>query len=185
MSTVPSRVPSRVQRHRQAEAARRRVRTTGINRIGKRTVIPKPKPPPKRKRPKYQTAGLLGSFSGMCVALFAATGSILWAVGGVASGVGGVASAYLEYRRELLEVKRTGRPIGAPDPAQAPQLAAQPAAPPPAKPAPAAKKKTKPADDHLARCKAKPPGGPTCRCPDGPNRKGTKRRVEAGRRKRG
>lgn len=146
-----------------ADKRRRQVRAVGTQRIGQRTVIPKAKPP-RRRRPKYQAAGTLGAFAGMCTALFAATGSILWLVGSVAAGAGGCASAYLEYRRDLIEVKRTGKPIGAPQ-----QQPAPPAKPAPAKPAGRAKK---PADDHLARCKAQPPGGPTCRCPDGPNRKG-------------
>jgi hypothetical protein len=179
-----STVPSRVQRHRQADAARRRVRTTGVNLIGKRTTIPKRKPP-RSKRPRYRKAGALAGFSGMLAALFFATGQVFWAVGAVTSAGAGVAVAHLEYRRQLAEVKATGKPIGGgaqptSSPAQ-PQPAAEPARQPRAK--------QKPASDHMARCKANPPGGKTCRCPDGPNRKGKpaakKRRVEAGRRKRG
>lgn len=109
-------------------------------------------------------------------ALFMATGQIFWAVGAVASSGGAAASAYIDYRRDLIEVKRTGRPVVdhpapgktvvAPVRSSSTNLARRP---------PDARKKPSSAGDHMSRCKAKPPGGPTCRCVDGPNRKGKKR----------
>lgn len=144
------------------------MRTVGANRIGQQTRIPRGRPP-KRRTPKYRNSAVLGGLSGMFGALFLATGQILWAVGAVTQAVGAAVAAYVDYHRDLIEVKRTGQPVGAPkagDPVPAgvtpvdldtPRRAARP------------KSST---DAHLARCKAKPPGGPTCRCPDGPNRKG-------------
>lgn len=113
-----------VSRGQRADLERKRVTTRGAR-------VRRPRQTPARsrgagRRPKYQTAGALGAFSSMLVAVFAATGSIFAAVGAVTSAGAGVTCAYLEYRRDLIEVKRTGRPIGAPDPQQ------QPATPPPA-----------------------------------------------------
>lgn len=153
----------RVQRHRNAEAARRRVRTVGTSRIGQQTRIPKPVPPKKRK--PYRKSGALSALSFALAGLFFATGQVFWAVGACAGAAGSAAAWRIDYRRELAQVKATGRPIGGAQPK--PQKAS-------ATPARQRTPKPKPGADHLARCKAKPPGGPTCRCADGPNRKGAK-----------
>lgn len=163
-----------------AAKKRRQVRTVNPGLIGRRTTVPKRKPPP-RKRAKYQGAGVLGSFGAMCTALFAATGSIFWAVGAVTTAGAGVAVAHLEYRRDLATVKRTGRPIDEPkaaarrddlsdrpDPTPVDLDAVQPRASPPPR-----RTSRKPAGDHASRCTAK--SASTCRCPDGPNRRGAKK----------
>ena len=157
----------RVQRHRRAEANRRRVTTRGKR-------VPRPRTPkPPARRAKYRKSAVLGGLSGMFGALFLATGQILWAVGAVTQAAGAAAAAYVDYRRDLIEVKRTGRPVvDHPSPGRT--------GPAPVRSSTQNKPRTKQASDHMARCKAKPPGGPTCRCPDGPNRKsapktGTKR----------
>lgn len=184
--------PQRVQRHRKSESDLRKVRTTGVNRLGTRTVVRPPKQPaPKAQRPQYRETATMTGLSGVFSALAFMTGSIFWAVGAVTTAAGTAAVARIEYRRELAQVKAAGKPIGAKDPApaaqrtddledrpepkpvdlDAPRTTQQRAAqkPPPQRRQAGPKK---PAGDHADRCKAKPPGGPTCRCPDGPNRKG-------------
>jgi hypothetical protein len=168
-----------VSKSSAAAKKRRRVRTVNPGLIGKRTTVPKRKPPP-RKRAKYQGAGVLGSFGAMCTALFAATGSIFWAVGAVTTAGAGVAVAHLEYRRDLATVKRTGKPIEDPAPAarRTDDLSDRPEPqpvdldPPQPRPAPPRRARAKPAGDHASRCTAKSQS--TCRCPDGPNRRGAK-----------
>jgi hypothetical protein len=183
--------PARVQRHRKAEAARRQVTTRGKR-------VPRPRTPksPARKRSRYAKSGALSGLSFLLSMGFFAGGSALWAVGACASAAGSAIAWRIEHRRQLAEVKATGRPIG--DEPPKPQRTTrrkpvQPVIPPaswlegdmsePARPAPRQPK----TDDHATRCKAKPPGGPTCRCPDGPNRKGktktTTKRASGGARR--
>jgi hypothetical protein len=165
-----------------AAKKRRRVRTVNPGLIGRRTTIPKRKPPP-RKRAKYQGAGVLGSFGAMCTALFAATGSIFWAVGAVTTAGAGVAVAHLEYRRDLATVKRTGQPIDEPKAAaRRDDLSDRPEPTPVDLDAvPPRRTPRKSAGDHASRCTAKSQS--TCRCPDGPNRRGAQTTTTGSRRK--
>jgi hypothetical protein len=162
-----------------ADKKRRRVRAVGTSRIGQQTRIPK-KRPPKRRRPQYRHAGTLAGLSVLFSTFAFMTGSLFWAVGACTTATAGSYVARQAYKRELAEVKRTGRPVGAP--ARQP---AKPADDPLRQPLPTYRA-AKPGDDHLSRCKANPPGGPTCRCPDGPNRKGktAAKRTSTARRKR-
>lgn len=149
-------VPQRVQRHRKTEANRRRVTTRG-----KRAPRPRAPRPPAR-RPKYRKSAALGGLSGMFGALFLATGQILWAVGAVAQATGAAAAAYVDYRRDLIEVKRTGRPIGTPDPAK-PSRAGDPLQPGDPKPVDldaAANTRTRPAPQQRAKPKPGQHGPP-------------------------
>jgi hypothetical protein len=180
----------RVQRQRKADADRRKVATRG-----KRVPRPPQRRAPKSRRPRYRNAGALAGLSVMFSTFSFMTGSIFWAVGAATTAAASGYVARQAYKRELAEVKRTGRPIGADEvkdapPASAPaersrgpnlvQLLtasdARSASPPPAA-------KRSGGTDHIARCKANPPGGPTCRCPDGPNRKGkpAKKSASAGK----
>lgn len=151
----------RVQRHRKAEADRRKVTTRG-----KRLPRPPRQRAPKSRRPRYRNAGALAAASTLFSTFAFMTGSLFWAVGACTAAAAGSYVARQAYKRELAEVKRTGRPVGAPATAKRP-----PSGPSVARRPPDARKPAG-AGDHAARCKANPPGGPTCRCKDGPNRKG-------------
>ena len=99
---------SRVTRHRQAEANRRRVTTRG-----KRVSRPRRLPPSSRrmKRRTGATVGILGLLTAIC----SFGGAVFTVAGAVTTAVGGVTVAWIEYRRDLIEVKRTGKPIGRPE----------------------------------------------------------------------
>lgn len=187
--------PRRVQRHRQADAARRKVRTTGTHRIGTRTRVPQQKRPtsrrPKGRAPRYRGTTAMTGLSGVLSALAFATGSVFWAFGAVTTAAGTAAVARIEYRRELVEVKRTGRPVGATsDPAPAARRTddlEEIVEPEPVDRSTSTRRSSgvrRPAGgDHASRCTAKSPS--TCRCVDGPNRKGktTTKRATGARRK--
>lgn len=159
----------RLQRQRQADANRRRVRTQG-----KRVPRPRqPRPRPSKRTVKRTAAasGLLGAIN----ALLGLVGAVASTTAVIVTAVGGVTVAYVEYRRDLIEVKRTGRPIGAPDPRQGAKRQSNRR-----RPAGAA------SADHPLPGKGKPAVAPLhpgcqasapryCRCPGGPNRRGAKK----------
>lgn len=97
-----------VQRHRKVEANRRRVTTRG-----KRVSRPRNVRPSRRmKRRTGATVGVLGLLTAIC----SFGGAVFTVAGAVTTAVGGVTVAWIEYRRDLIEVKRTGKPIGHQDP---------------------------------------------------------------------
>lgn len=164
----------RVQRHRQAEANRR-----GVTTRGKRVQRP------RNIRPSHRTAKRTGAtvgVLGLLTAICSFGGAVFTVAGAVTTAVGGVTVAWIEYRRDLIEVKRTGKPIGQPEPPKP----AEPVKPEPpernlahppldARKPPAHKPTSKgwPPKGHNPKCRAK--SAKTCRCPKG--RTGAKRRT--------
>lgn len=114
---------TRITQHRQAEANRRRVTTRGQHRIGQYRVLPKTRPSRRTVRRAGATTGLLG----LLTAVMSFGGAVFTVAGAVTTAVGGMTVAWIEYRRDLLEVKRTGKPIQ-----DKPPAAKRPAPKPPA-----------------------------------------------------
>jgi hypothetical protein len=100
--------PPRVQRHRQAEANRRRVTTRGKR-------VRRPAQPPRQTRalprPSRRMATRTVGAVALIASIFSFAGSVITVAGAVTTAVGGVTVAWIEYRRDLIEVKRTGKPI--------------------------------------------------------------------------
>jgi hypothetical protein len=110
---VSSPVTPRARRQRDRAADRRKVRSRN--------------PRPRRHRRRAKQTGVLAALGFALTAIFMATGMTAAAVGSVATAAGSSAVSYIEYRRDLREVKRTGRPIGAPEPKPEPPPKQKPA----------------------------------------------------------
>lgn len=121
---------AKIQEHRRAEHNRRQVRTRNIRQIGQYQRVQHTRSSKRTVKRTAATAGALGALFALLEVIGTTTAALVAAAG--STGV-----AYLEYRRDLIEVKRTGKPIQ--DPAVKP--APKPAEAATSKPVPAAQPK--------------------------------------------